>query len=895
VTDDGYIFDRLAYHLSLAGQATQLYQLIDKAWMVRQLRRTRSSRAFLDDVDTAIAQARAEVPPNLVQVIRGALAKASVASFTSNLPPAMLAIVARTGQVQAACDYAAFILEKARKAEAYRLIAEAMMAQGAVESIRQVLEEALLAVDQTADSGQRAQVMSELARTVARSGETQWARQLVDEALELARRAAPGQQKSSALAAIGAALVEIGDPTQALIVADELLTGARQPQQLAGYVGNVSVRAADARGLALGAYLLLEAREPDRGIKAAGEAHTAVRNILAQIDSGAAVSVLCQVARVYQRAGDPAGSSRIVDEACALARQVRAAGAVAALADAAGLYCELRVRADGLVLVDEALAAARNIADEKGRMTVLGQIASILLEAGELARAADIAMRALNASSPIEAATHRTAAFSQMAEALADIGEIRRAAIIAVQALQSARAIPDQQTKVEAWSAIGGVLARSETTEPDPAAPGIENSYEETAWVLFGMARERVRRASRDDAERAADKTLDVADLIEDPFQRLNVVNELGRVFAQAGSQETAARVFDRAVSRVADIGGELERVYALTMIVSGLAATGRTVEAARLAGQAQESAANINNPLARDRAQVAVAGALAQAGRYDEARSVMRGIQHFDNSLAAAIAVARAMSDAGEFELVDAVIKESGLDYPENWPELAEVEEPLAFSLAEKGDGESAVRCATRVHPTRREPTLHNVSIALAERKDFVRAIAVAKEIQDDGLRDEALSSITSLLVQSDQVQQALTVAEGIKTEGWKAIALARAAGHIAGGGSDQRETASALVNQARSLAQRAVEDRLKLVALVEVARSCHSLGDSRSFREILTIALSIAATGGREQVFDVLWRSAGAIAELDRGETLWAVCTNVEELEEWWKMPPTAAEAGR
>lgn len=403
--------------------------------------------------------------------------------------------------------------------------------------------------------------------------------------------------------------------------------------------------------------------------------------------------------------------------------------------------------------------------------------------------------------------------------------------------------------------------------------------------MLLGTARELARRGSND-TKRAAAEALVFADRSGDLFQRLNVVNQVAVLLAQMGDREAAARALDGAVGRVPDSIGAFERVYALVLKASGMAATGRAADAARLVTQAQQSIADIKTGGARDRdrALIAVSNAYANIGRYDEARAVIRDIR--DTLSSAVVSVSAAMASAGEFERANAVITEFGLDCPENWPELAEAQAQIALSLAERGDGESAIRCAQGVHPTRREHTLHKVSIALAERKDFVRAIDAANQKQDEDLQSSTRVRVTSLLKQPDQLQRAVSLAEEIKTDGYKASALALIAINMVRGGERGPEIA-ARVHQARSLAERVVEHRLKWVALADVGLACNSVGDSCSFREVLTNALLIAAGCGRDEVFHVLWHSADAITELDRGETLWATWTSCEEIEAWWTTP--------
>jgi hypothetical protein len=79
--------------------------------------------------------------------------------------------------------------------------------------------------------------------------------------------------------------------------------------------------------------------------------------------------------------------------------------------------------------------------------------------------------------------------------------------------------------------------------------------------------------------------------------------------------------------------------------------------------------------------------------------------------------------------------------------------------------------------------------------------------------------------------------------------------------------------------------------MAFIETGLTCSSLRDRHGFLALLSNALSIAAKGGRDQVFETLSRSAGAIAKLDGGDTLWAIWTSLAEVEGWWSATSVGA----
>lgn len=113
VTDDGYIYSRLAYHLTQAGLESELENLLDQqldtgdsAWFLAKMRVDPSGTTFIDDLNSLwrIAEqanadaARAdETAPNLAREVQCALSIASLSTQSSNIKPDLILILLAIG------------------------------------------------------------------------------------------------------------------------------------------------------------------------------------------------------------------------------------------------------------------------------------------------------------------------------------------------------------------------------------------------------------------------------------------------------------------------------------------------------------------------------------------------------------------------------------------------------------------------------------------------------------------------------------------------------------------------------------------------------------------------------------------------------------------------------
>lgn len=884
VEDDGYIFDALTWHLARAGRTAELYALTDQAWMMRQLRRTHSPLAFLDDVHAASGAARNEVPLNMVQVVRGGLIAATLRSSAGAFAPAVLNALARLGQSGPAHDYAASLPDAGARAEGYRLIAESRIGQdadGANPPMRDLLERAEAAAEQIVDAPRRSRLLGELANTVARAGETLWARRVAERALSIARTLPDGEDKTAAMADVARVLLRAGDRAASRTLVDAVVAGSQQPLYQVGYVGGVPAAAQNARALAAAASLLQETGDVAGARKIAEEGLEASRNIMRNTDPGGAVRALAQIARTYRRLGDDAQSIEIAKEAATLAARVDDGGL--ALSEAARAFGPQQAEVQSIQLVNEALARARGMAPGAARMRVAGQAAGVLIDAGDRAAAAQAVNESMTGAWTAGAIGAKALALRQAADALAEAGDMQRANTVAAIAFGAAGAIPDWNERTNAWLSIGEVLAREGLNAAGDAAAGITD--EARAWILCGLTRAQVAKAAKSRLDIDTTATAAAVDRVSDPTTRVIMSLNVAKAFTGAGLHNGAKRFLDRAQAHSADITEEGAYGFCVDQLVSSLVDAGDAAVAARLATALSTRAETILDDGVRSSTLARAAHALATAGRFDEARAVAKRNNIYDGMLRGFIGLAQGLSAAGRFDEVGALINETDLGYPENWPQSAETETNLVVALAEQGQAVRAVDRAKRIHPEYVASALNQVAVKLAERQDFASAFEAAQAVAVEQGRDRVVTEVLSRMAETGHGVEAATRAETIASPGWKAITLARIARQIAEGGSPTG--AAPFVEKARALAGEIASSPMKVIALCEIAAACSAAEQADLVRSTLADAILTGAADGREAVFEVLVRGARPIARLDKGATLGAVTDEVARVEQWWATP--------
>jgi tetratricopeptide (TPR) repeat protein len=171
VPDDGYVHDRIAYHMAQAEDAAALRALLARQWFEFQERRTGSFWAAASDLETGIALAEAQGRHGLLDIVKWCYARASVGSRATGIPPRLLGALVQLGDAGRARGYAALIGTADRRASAYLRMAEAARARGEKDTAVEFAGQAHAALTAMPDSVGRIGLLSEFALIAHALGE----------------------------------------------------------------------------------------------------------------------------------------------------------------------------------------------------------------------------------------------------------------------------------------------------------------------------------------------------------------------------------------------------------------------------------------------------------------------------------------------------------------------------------------------------------------------------------------------------------------------------------------------------------------------------------------------------------------------------------------------------
>ncbi len=678
---DDYAYRYLALHLKEVRDNAGLFALIGKPWMTAQYERTQSQWAFSADVEHALAAAAAESPANLVQVVRLCLIYATLGSLASGVPPEALGVLAELEEAERAREFAGLIPDPARRGNAYRLIAEALLASGGAVAAMPVLEHALAEakrIREDPEEHSKGDLLAGVGLALACAG-------VPDRALA-ALAAMPDHQvarKAEALGKLMLALTDLGADDQALAAAMAIrLEGARtanlitlartlaradrvdralavvaeiQPtdsqvgalreiartlaerglkERIAEIAGQALAMAARSGGdsfradaLAQIAWPLAEAGQARRVAEVAGEI------IAAAGEAGPSPPVLGALALALAQAGEKARASELVHQAL---DRMNSPGPDAPSTAAVALG-----RAGDL---DGALAAVAQIVAEDDRAVALGRTTLALVESGRIDQAVAVAQR-------IDAPAVKTYALAAVALGFARAGNAVAAHELTRQAGAVAQAIDDRQARSNANTALTQAMTLGRQGE---AARGEDVA----AWMALAEAALMGSRGTDEVMSRLAqtlarlgeaERRLDVAFAIPSPWVQVDALTLLLLDPSQEG------RV-DQGLTRLEAVQDRWVRVHVLARLARFLPALGQAERAAEAAeramaagtervdgdtlldvavamartGEAQRVLSAVD-ALGRDRDQsVALQQAaedLAQAGKVDQALAVAAGI----------------------------------------------------------------------------------------------------------------------------------------------------------------------------------------------------------------------------------------------------------------------------
>ncbi|MFQ5855590.1 MAG: hypothetical protein ACE5LU_08115 [Anaerolineae bacterium] len=190
--------------------------------------RTGTHRSLAADVDLAFRAAQQEGLKGLPSLIQCTLLSATLGSLARAVPPEVLEILARLGQVPQALDHARLMVNPERKAGALQRIAGMLAEEGQSD-------EALAVAREIENPRWKAPALGDVAQALAQSGRTREALAVAQEALAVAREIENPWQKARALGVVAQALVEAGNTQQVLVMAQEAFGEARQAGRVAAF------------------------------------------------------------------------------------------------------------------------------------------------------------------------------------------------------------------------------------------------------------------------------------------------------------------------------------------------------------------------------------------------------------------------------------------------------------------------------------------------------------------------------------------------------------------------------------------------------------------------------------------------------------------------------------
>ncbi|MGW4423840.1 tetratricopeptide repeat protein [Streptosporangium sp. NPDC004631] len=339
---------------------------VDRARHDRMLDITGGDAGALAEIAAIQHVIRSQAAPDLLTMLRLAIARNWLTDRNANTPVGLPAVWAKLGHIDRAEALARSITDPQRQASSLAELADEVVELGDLDRARRLVEEAEALARSITDPDWQASSLAGLVGRVAKLGD-------LDRAEALARSITDPQRQASSLAGLADEVVELGDLDRARRLVEEAEALARsitdpqwQALSLAGLVGRVA-----------------KLGDLDRARRLVEEAEALARSIT---DPHWQASSLAGLAYEVAKLGD-------LDRAEALARSITGphwrAWALAGLV--VGRVVELGDLDRARRLVEEAEALARSITDPDWQALSLAGLAYEVAKLGDLDRAEALA------------------------------------------------------------------------------------------------------------------------------------------------------------------------------------------------------------------------------------------------------------------------------------------------------------------------------------------------------------------------------------------------------------------------------------------------------------------------------------------------------------------------
>jgi tetratricopeptide (TPR) repeat protein len=788
---------------------------------------------------------------------------------------------------------------------------------GVAEAMAQARDEAglgraLAAAEAIEDEDFRASALSRVATAFAQMGDDAQALAITEQVLVATEVTGGEVYKAAALGGVAEALTWMGNFDQALAAAVAIEDQAVRASTLSEMAQTL------AQVEQLDRALLVVATIGDEGTQA--ETFGELVQMLARVGDRDGLS---QIVAAVERApvewfkaialphlvlaltevDDKAGLDQVITMATAIEDE-EAKGY--ALGDIALVLSHVKDRAglNRVLVVAEAITSKQFKAEALGRMTLA------LAQTGDLTQAAGVADRALALAGATDD-DWRVAPLILVAQALAQVGDEGKATDVIDQALVATAEMDNRDDRTHALEFLTGILAqigklgRALEVVPEIEDEGVKASVLGQLSLVLAEAGDRV----------LLNQALAIAEAVRDEGARAEALVAIALAMAQIGEEVG----LDQTLAAMEGVGDEDEEVK--THILSGVAlAIAQLEENAWLNRVLAALEAIEDNEFVRAAGLSRAAYGMAAMGDFKRALAAAEAIKVESTRGEALSLIAQTLAEAGRTSDLYQVL--ASVEAIADEKSRAEALGGIASALVEAGEADGLNRVLTAAEAIEHEGVrafaldgLAHVLAQTGDRTGIVRVLGTANAIEDEmaeifvlsglvqaleelGERDEAVKVANQALALAEAIETGLSRSKEADAMGMFVQDLAQMLGDEFGLFFGQFGEADVLSRLAQALAQvdrldqalvvaEAIPDqRVRVFALTGLAQRANQMEHQELALQVLQAAFTAARLVSRESVFQVLEQGASALADIDRGQTLWRVYEAVLEVESWWAM---------
>jgi tetratricopeptide (TPR) repeat protein len=666
MVEDDYPFRYLAKHLKVADKREELNELVDRTWMAAHFEREHSHRGFFADVELALEAAVAEKPPNLVQIFRGCLIQATLASSAAAVPEEALAALARLGRVANALGYADLMQDPETRCSAYLAIAGALLERGGNEAAKDTLRQALVIVPEVGNESGRIEALENVTHLLEKARDGEGLRQ----ALLVADTIGDHAARASLLGRLAGALTEARESAAAETAATSLaLAGSIQGEVAAvKALGEVGRTLAEQHLLEQASHAVKEARARAEALEDDVDKARALNHVASGLAGIRDAVSLCEIAReIVATLERFAGVGRTGNATDRLLRAMNVRGSAAESLEALVLVSRVAVLIDAIEerhADAEVEASAQTVArliilaEQSWAATALARLVVALTQADCEEVAVEIGGQVLAAVSEIEDAATQGAILEILAAALRKKKGSRFAADLADRLIEMISELDDKHSKGNALRTLILILLDTGDEVRLGRALASATALAESAPDLRVEIVQILAKAGDTEGARR------IAARIGDEKEKADALSRLAAAMGRAGQYDLARGV-------AADITMPADKAYAWAVLADSLAKAGQeesaflAVDRALISANASrevwtifgpKSGMYISETLGREEAKsdalVSVAEALARTRSVDGALKVVDAVEKvgYASGRATALAeVAKALIETGE------------------------------------------------------------------------------------------------------------------------------------------------------------------------------------------------------------------------------------------------------